>query len=226
MFWDRYGATSAQRRGAVRSVITTAVADNSVPRDTCARALNLLAGAGKQITPETLTGQLRKMKARDFRPLIEGVVDEPMFTPAGRYCTVRGHETTQLTPAGLCPNCAGDSRAKAWGAKTYDEYEREDDQPPDPTIGALLLDHGGGHEIEMHPAEARAKHAVDLRYLEGLDNPEHWRDLADEYLDAQHPADDPDYEPNPNAVDAVAAELHRRWVRRARTTVDPETSPE
>lgn len=215
LFHARYGTSSAQPRGAVRSVIITAVVDKKVPRLKCARALDTLGVRGKQITRDSLTAQLGSMTPTNPRPLVEPEPDEePAWARRGRYCTVRGHETTQLTPAGLCPNCAGDSRARAWGPNAGA------DQPPEPSLGALLLDHGGGYEVEMSRTEALAQQSRDRTYLEFLPDADHWRDLADEYLDAQHPNDDPDFVPHPGAVDAVAAELHRRWRRQARAETE------
>ena len=213
LFWARYGTSSAQPRGAIRSVIITAIVDNEVPRYRCAKALDVLGARGKQITRDSLTAQLGSMAPVNPRPLVEPEPnEEPAWARRARYCTVHGHETTQLTPAGLCPNCAGDSRARAWGAKAD-----TDPGPPEPSLGALLLDHGGRHEVEMSRTEALAQQSRDRTYLEYLPDADHWRDLADEHLDAQHPNDDPDFVPHPGAVDAVAAELHRRWRRQART---------
>jgi hypothetical protein len=211
-FHLRYGTSSAQRRGAVRDVIITAIADNCVPRLKCARALDILGARGRQITRDSLTAQLGAMTVTDPRPLVEPRPgeEEPAWARRGRYCTVPGHETTQLTPSGLCTNCAADSRAAAWSVPAD-----HDDQPATPTLGALLLDHGGDHEIEMTRDEARVQQTRARAYVTRLPDPDRWRQLATERLLARYP-DAPGYAPNADAVELVAAELHRRSL----TTVD------
>lgn len=107
-FWAKWGSGSAQRRPAVRAVIITAVADNAVPRNTVAWALNDLARAGQQITPDSLTKALARMRpagqARDSPP------PPAAARPPRRFCPIRDHAQVELTESGLCPNCAADAR--------------------------------------------------------------------------------------------------------------------
>lgn len=115
-FWSVHGPGSAQRRQAVRAVVITAVADNGVPRDACAHALNALAVAGQQITPDSLTKALARMRPTDAPPAPAAAAPKP----PRRLCPV--HPLVELTESGLCRSCAGDARAAP------DEF----DAPPAP----------------------------------------------------------------------------------------------
>lgn len=104
-FWRVHGPGSAQRRQAVRAVVITAVADNGVPRDVAAHALNALAVAGQQITPDSLTKALARMRQTDP----ETAPAPSIPKPPRRLCQV--HPMVELTESGLCHSCAGDARA-------------------------------------------------------------------------------------------------------------------
>jgi hypothetical protein len=104
-FWRVHGAGSAQRRQAVRAVVITAVADNGVPRDAAAHALNALAVAGQQITPDSLTKALARMRPAAAPP----PPPAPVPKPPRRLCQV--HPLVELTESGLCHSCAADARA-------------------------------------------------------------------------------------------------------------------
>ena len=115
-FWRRYGDGSAQRRPAVRAVIITAVADNAVPRNVVAAALHRLAENGKQITGDSLTTALARLRAED-----QARAAPSTPRPERRTCPVPAHSAVELTAAGLCPSCAADAKA---GVR--DEF----DEPP------------------------------------------------------------------------------------------------
>lgn len=122
-FWSRHGSGSAQRRPAVRQVIITAVADNRVPRNVVAHALETLALAGQQITPDSLTKALARMRGADARDEPSGTPPPPR--PPRRFCSMRDHAHVELTDSGLCSACAADARV------------REPDEPPAPPPGRV-----------------------------------------------------------------------------------------
>lgn len=119
-FWRIHGTGYAQRRPAVRAVIITAVADNAVPRDDAARALDALARAGKQITADSLTAALARIRGQD--PARAAPAPEPSPRPPVLFCPV--HTLIALTGSGICLSCAGDFKAAP------DEF----DEPPDPRV--------------------------------------------------------------------------------------------
>lgn len=136
-FWRVHGAGSAQRRQAVRAVVITAVADNCVPRDVAAHALNALAVAGQQITPDSLTKALARMRHTDAPPPPAAAAPKP----PRRLCDI--HPLVELTESGLCLSCAGDARAAP------DEF----DAPPD-------FDTAGGPPIPSpRTHDAQKEHA-------------------------------------------------------------------
>lgn len=124
---DRY----AQRHQAIRAVIITAVADNAMDRDDAAGALHRLALAGKQITGDSLTAALARLRAdREAHAA-------PPSAPRRerRTCQVSAHSGVQLDAEGFCRACAIDAKAA----------RDEDDDPP---------------ELGRIPTARRALHAV------------------------------------------------------------------
>jgi DNA-binding MarR family transcriptional regulator len=116
-FWAKHGTASAQRRPAVRTVIITAVADNAVPRNAVAAALHILATAGQQITSDSLTKALARIRGNDPA---RAAPDAAPARPPRRFCSIRDHAAVELTESGLCPNCAADARVG----------HRDPDEPP------------------------------------------------------------------------------------------------
>jgi hypothetical protein len=178
-------------------VILTAIADNAVPRDLCAWALDALAKAGKQITGASLTAELHRLRAAHGRPPGTPPPAPDTPRPPQRTCQVPAHNGIQLTPSGICTACAGDARAAAWTSGDHDE-------PQGPTLGALLLDHGADYYVEISDAQARNQVAVERAYLDRLRDRDAWLRAGYEALREDG------YEPRGEAVILVAAELARR----------------
>lgn len=136
-FWRVHGPGSAQRRQAVRAVVITAVADNGVPRDVTAHALNALAVAGQQITPDSLTKALARMRHADApAPPPPAAVPKP----PRRLCEI--HPLVELTESGLCNSCAGDARAAP----------QDFDAPPIDTAYGQHIPSPRSHDAERDPA--------------------------------------------------------------------------